>query len=51
MNYVGVGQWRDGLLLALSLQLEGRAAERGNNRTAGEEIKAQVEIGRVQLDG
>ena len=22
MNYVGVGQWRDGLLMALSLQLE-----------------------------
>ena len=35
MNYVGVGQWRDGLLMALSLQLEESCRE-GKQLSSGE---------------
>lgn len=40
MNYVGVGQWRDGLLMALSLQLE---LQRGD--TAGDGITGKLTEG------
>lgn len=50
MNYVGVGQWWDGLLKTLRLAAGGGLQRGGRAEQQGDESDAEVKTGHLELD-